>query len=111
MPGAGGQGGIDAYQTCLCEEADGREKWASGSGNPLLGNPLLRNPLFEKDLACLGDIILFWGFEGPCPCPGVSELHGPSLAEPAETQRADVDSCAGCEDMWPRPRWGIIRWS
>lgn len=72
---------------------------------------LLRNPLFEKDLACLGDIILFWGIEGPCPCPGVSELHGPAPAEPAETQRADVDSCAGCEDTWPRPSCGIIRWS
>lgn len=24
---------------------------------------LLRNPLLEKDLACLGDIILFWEIE------------------------------------------------
>lgn len=54
-----GPGGIDAYQTCFCEEADG-----PGRNGPLAqGTCLTQEPLLEKDLACLGDIILFWGLK------------------------------------------------
>lgn len=52
------------------------------------------------------------GVEGTWPCPGMSEVHGPAVAGPAETQVADGESVLGVRT----PRQGrlgdsVTQWS